>query len=113
MKRVEFAERHFVEQTLDLFLGEKMAAYVQHYPTPSESWLVFYLNTGHAPWDTGYQVAGEDFRRQQLEESLRAVKQARRLWRTDDNGIGCDGELVTFRTVIRISACSRQQDRAL
>ena len=94
---IQLVHRHGVQQLFDLGLVEKVAADIQHESAPWEARLVGDIHAGQLPVHAVDTLRGIDFRRQQLQQSLHAVKEARLRWGGDDDDIGFRGQLIAFR----------------
>ena len=78
MEGVHLVLGHQVDEVLDLVLVEEVARDVQHQPPPAESRLVFDLHGRHGPRDRFFHLGrAEDLRRQELQQRLHPVEQAR------------------------------------
>src|ERR1039458_7863296 len=110
VKGVELVKRHQIQNLFDFRLGEKMAAHVQHEAPPGEARLVLDLGAWNLPVHTGHAIGGENFRRQQLQQRLRAVKQTRLRRRVNDHERRRDREFISFRSEIRLGIFRGQKN---
>ncbi len=110
VKRVQFLQRHRVKNGFNFGFVVKMAADIEHQPAPFESRPVFNLNTRHLPIRSRHDIRGKNFRRQQLQQGLDAIKQTRLRPRADDDGIFGDSQFITFRAKVCARVSCRQQN---
>ena len=64
-----------IDALLDKALGEEMARYIEHEPSPEKSGLVFYADSGKRPGDPRDRLPGIDLRRKQLTQRLDPIKE--------------------------------------
>ena len=110
---IELLHGHAIKIALDKFFALKMPRNVQHHAAPGKARPVFNPHARRLPGHFRHDVRGINFRRQQLQERLHAVKQPRRLRRPDNHRRRGDRQLVAFRAQRCFCAVGRQEDCVL
>src|ERR1022692_4225977 len=98
VKGIQLVQGHDVENLLDLLFVEEVPADIQHQPAPLEPRLVLDMDAGECPNHTPNGIRGEHLDRQQLQQRLHTIEDARRIRRSYDCRIRSDGQLIAFRT---------------
>ena len=112
VERVELVHRHHLKQLFHLGLRKKMTADVQHQPAPAEARRVGDLHAGNLPVEILHDAGRKDFRRQELQQCLRAVKQAGGRRGADHGQIFFHNQFIPFRAKAGIGSVGRQQNAA-
>ena len=95
MEHIHLVAGHAIDVLLDELLSEEVAADVEHQAAPGEARVIDDVDAGDGPGG-GAARRTLDFRREQLEQRLDAVEQARRRLRLDAYAARRDGQVVAI-----------------